>query len=324
MSAIAAHPTAAPAAAQPARGQPPPRPSTWRVWLRAARPYAFAASIVPVVVGAAAAALAGRFSPVAFGLTLAGSLALQTAANLFDEYYDWRSGVDHQGSLGSGHVIQDGWLAPRAVLAAAIASTAFGGLLGLLLAARAGWPILALGLVGALILWGYTAPPLKLAYRGLGEVAVFWAMGVLMVLGSYLVHQPAAGLAAPLAASLPIGLLVAAILHANNVRDLDDDRRLGKRTLAALLGPTWARREYDLLVGGAYAAVLAGALAGVLPWTSLLVLLSLPLAWRVRQIVAHERTARALVPALPLTAKLHLRFGLLLAAGLAADLLPWW
>ena len=104
----------------------------------------------------------------------------------------------------------------------------------------AGWPILLLGLIGVPLAYGYTAPPLKLAYRGLGELNVFVLMGPLMVLGGFLVHR-AAGSRVALTASLPIGCLVAAILHANNLRDLDDDRALGKQTLATIVGPGWAK-----------------------------------------------------------------------------------
>ena len=302
-----------------AASPPTVRPVPLAVWLRAIRPYSFPASVVPVSAGGAAAALAGAFSPPIFLLTLLGCLALQAGSNLVNEYYDWRQGADHEGSLGPAHVIHLGWLSPRAVWWAAVASLALGSVIGFGLVAHAGWPILALGAAGVVLAWGYTAPPVKLAYRGLGELAVFIAFGPLMVLGSYLVHRPPSGapsLATALAASLPIGLLVAAILLANNVRDLDDDHRLGKRTLATLLGHTWARREFDLLVGGAYLGVLAVVLAGYLPWPALLAFASLPWAWRVRQLVARNLDPKVLTPAVKLTAAVHLRFGLLLALGM--------
>jgi 1,4-dihydroxy-2-naphthoate polyprenyltransferase len=294
---------------------PPARPSPARVWLRALRPFSFPASIVPVAVGAAAAAVSGHFSPGLTLLTLLGCVALQAGTNLSNEFYDWRSGADHAGSLGASRAIMAGWLSPRAILRAAVACFVVGCAAGFALVAAGGWPILALGLVGVPLAWGYTAPPLKLAYRGLGEVAVFFLMGPLMVLGSYLV-QSSASPATALVASLPVGCLVAAILHANNVRDLDDDRRLGKRTLATILGRTGARREYDALVGGAYLSLLGGVLLALLPWTTLLALLSLPLAVRVRTIVATGADPHVLDPTVRRTAALHLVFGLLLAAGL--------
>lgn len=296
------------------------RPALLAVWLRAIRVYSFPASVVPVAAGAATAALAGGFSLSAFLLALLGCVALQAGSNLVNEYFDWRQGADHEASLGPAHVIHLGWLAPNAVLAAALGSLALGSVVGLVLVAQVGWPILGLGLVGVLLAWGYTAPPFKLAYRGLGEIAVFLAFGPLMVAGSYLVHQPAAeapGLFTALAASVPIGLLVAAILHANNVRDLDDDRRLGKRTLATVFGHGGSRVEFDVLLGGAYGLVVLLVLVGWLPWPALLALASAPWAWRVRQLVARNFDPKVLLPAVKLTAAVHMRYGLLLAAGLA-------
>ena len=294
---------------------PTQRPSLARVWLRAIRPFSFPASVVPVAVGGATAALAGGFSWGMFWLTLLGCLALQTGTNLANEYYDFRSGADHPGSLGASRAIMAGWLSPRAVLVASVACFAVGCAAGLVIVALVGWPILALGLIGVVGAWGYTAPPLKLAYRGLGEVAVFLLMGTLMVLGSHVVHTTAPPVTA-LVASLPVGCLVAAILHANNVRDLDDDRRLGKRTLATMLGRTAARREYDLLVGGAYLTLLGGVVWGLLPWPTLAALATLPLAAKVRRVVATSEDPATLNPTVRQTAALHLWFGLLLAAGL--------
>ena len=293
-----------------------PRPSTARVWCQAIRPWSFAASVVPVTVGAGCAVLVGQFSLPAFLLCMVGGVALQAGTNLVNDYYDWRQGADHSGSLGPSRVIQQGWLSPPAVLAGGIGFFTFAALCGFVLAATAGWPILLLGLIGVPLAYGYTAPPLKLAYRGLGELNVFFLMGPVMVLGGVLVHG-AAGLGAALTASIPVGLLVASILHANNVRDLDDDRALGKRTIATIVGMRWAKREFDVLVFGSY-AVLVGAVAlRRLPRTALLALLSLPFALRAHQTVADETEPTRLAPAVRQAAKLHLYFGLLLALGLA-------
>src|SRR5829696_2383404 len=251
------------------------RPSLPVVWYRATRPFSFTASIIPILVGSSCALLVGSFSPVAFLLCLGGAVALQAGTNLVNDYYDHQLGADHSGSLGPSRVIQEGWLAPRTVLAGGIAFFVIGGAAGFVLMGLAGWPILLLGLIGVPLAYGYTAPPLKLAYRGLGELNVFLLMGPLMVLGGFLVHR-AAGLSVALAASLPIGCVVAAILHANNVRDLDDDRALGKHTLATMVGPRWAKVELDVLLGGAFVALIGAVVARLLPWPALLALASLP------------------------------------------------
>ena len=152
----------------------------------------------------------------------------------------------------------------------------------------AGWPILLLGLIGVPLAYGYTAPPLKLAYRGLGELNVFVLMGPMMVLGGFLVHR-VAGMGVALTASVPIGCLVASILHANNLRDLDDDRALGKQTLATIVGPRWGKVEMLALLGGAYAALIAGVWLRVLPRPALLALLSPPAAVGVGKTVVRAR-----------------------------------
>lgn len=299
----------------------PPEPSAerpgWpRVWYQATRPFSFTASIIPILVGGACAILAGSFSPVAFVVCLLGGMALQAGTNLANDYYDWRLGADHSGSLGPSRVIQQGWLSPKTILAGGIFFFVLGGLAGFALVGMAGWPILLLGLLGVPLAYGYTAPPLKLAYRGLGEVNVFLLMGPLMVLGGFLVHR-AVGLKLALAASIPIGCLVAAILHANNIRDLDDDRALGKHTLATLVGPRWAKVELDGLIWGAFVALVGGVVLRILPWPSLLALLSLPVALRTRRIVAEGTTPREIAPSVRQAARLHAQFGLLLAIGLS-------
>src|SRR5829696_2313494 len=245
------------------------RPSLPVVWYRATRPFSFTASIIPILVGSSCALLVGSFSPVAFLLCLGGGMALQAGTNLVNDYYDHRLGADHSGSLGPSRVIQEGWLAPGTVLMAGIAFFVVGGAAGFVLVGMAGWPVLALGLIGVPLAYGYTAPPLKLAYRGLGELNVFMLMGPLMVLGGFLVHR-AAGMSIALTASLPIGCVVAAILHCNNLRDLDDDRALGKRTLATIVGPGWAKLELAALLGGAYAALAAAVALRILPKPALL------------------------------------------------------
>jgi 1,4-dihydroxy-2-naphthoate polyprenyltransferase len=292
-----------------------PRPSLPVLWYRAIRPFSFTASIVPVVVGGACALVAGGGSLLAFLLCLGGAMALQAGTNLVNDYYDHRLGADHSGSLGPSRVIQEGWLAPRTVLLAGIAFFVAGGAAGFLLVATAGWPILVLGAIGVPLAYGYTAPPLKLAYRGLGELNVFVLMGPLMVLGGFLVHR-VAGATIALTASVPVGCLVAAILHCNNIRDLDDDRALGKQTLATIVGPRWAKAELAALIGGAYMALAAAVAFGRLPRASLLAFLSLPTAIQVGKTVVQATCPQEIAPSVRQAAKLHAQFGLLLAIGL--------
>jgi 1,4-dihydroxy-2-naphthoate octaprenyltransferase len=165
--------------------------------------------------------------------------------------------------------------------------------------------------------WFYTAGPFAFAYTGLGEIVVFIFMGPVMVLGSYFVLMQRVP-AHVLWISAPVGLLVAAILHANNMRDLEGDLAKGKRTLANLLGRRASKVEYYFLVGGSYVLLVALVLFGVAPWYTLLALLTLPSAIDLLRTAAIYETPQRLNKVLRDTAKLHERFGWAMILGMVA------
>jgi 1,4-dihydroxy-2-naphthoate octaprenyltransferase len=287
-----------------------------RSWFMALRPVSFTASVIPVLVGTAIAA-EYEFDALLFALALFGSIALHAGTNLVNDYFDHVKGTDNEESLGPSGVIQRGILSPRAVFTGGIVCFAVGAAIGLIITALVGWPVLALGLASILAGYFYTASPFSLAYRGLGEVVVFVFMGPVIVMGAYYVQVERFTWEAFIA-SLPIGLLVAAILHANNVRDIDNDRKNGKWTLAALAGRPLADYEFIALTIGAYAVVIVMTITGSAPWTILLTLVSLPLAMQLVRTEMAARSARALNGVLAGTAGLHMVFGALLALGFAA------
>jgi 1,4-dihydroxy-2-naphthoate octaprenyltransferase len=188
--------------------------------------------------------------------------------------------------------------------------------MGIVLTILVGWPVLALGVASVLAGYFYTAAPFSLAYRGLGEVVVFTFMGPVIVMGAYYVQTEAWSWTA-FWASIPVALLVAAILHANNLRDIDDDRRNGKWTLAALAGRPVADYELALLTLAGYAVVIAMTVAGTAPWPVLLTLLTLPMAIGLVRTAHVTTSARGLNGVLARTAGLHMVFGVLLALGFA-------
>lgn len=286
-----------------------------RTWFAALRPVSFTASVIPVLVGTAIAA-EDEFRPLLFVLALLGSIAIHAGTNLVNDYFDHVKGTDTAESLGQSGVIQRGVLSSRAVLVGGVAAFAVGAALGLIITAMTGWPVLALGIASVLAGYFYTASPFSLAYRGLGEVVVFIFMGPVIVMGAYYV-QIESWAWAPFIASLPVGLLVAAILHANNVRDIESDRRNNKWTLAALAGRPMADYEYVALTLGGYAVVVAMTIVGSAPWPVLITLLSLPIAVRVVRMEAEAASSRALNLVLAQTAGLHMIFGVLLALGFA-------
>jgi 1,4-dihydroxy-2-naphthoate octaprenyltransferase len=291
---------------------------TVNTWFAALRPISFTASIVPVLVGTA---IAGddEFHPPLFVLALAGSVAIHAGTNLVNDYFDHVKGTDTAESLGPSGVIQRGVLSARHVLIGGIVAFAVGAAIGLIITAMTGWPVLALGIASVLAGYFYTASPFSLAYRGLGEVVVFIFMGPVIVLGAYYV-QTETWAWAPFIASLPVGLLVAAILHANNVRDIESDRRNSKWTLAALAGRPIADYEYIALALGGYVVVVAMTVFGSAPWPVLITLLSLPIALRLVRAEGRAASARALNMVLAQTAGLHMIFGALLAVGFAISI----
>lgn len=293
-----------------------------RTWWRAMRPWSYTAAIIPVLLGSSIAAVAGTVDVWLLFLTLIGSVAIQGGTNLINDYYDYQKGTDRPGSIGTGDAILQGALTPRQVFAGGLVAFALGAVIGLYLVSVSGPLILWIGIASLAVGFFYTAGPFALAYHGLGELAVFIFMGPVIVAGSYYVQRQDAPLGVVLAA-LPVGFLVAAILHANNLRDLDGDRRSGKRTLATILGRAGARTELYVLLIGAYVVLSALVVAGITPWPTLLGLVTLPVAVRLMRIAAAESEPARLQPIVPLAAQLHLQTGVLMIVGwLVALALP--
>src|SRR5579862_2032192 len=211
------------------------RPGAVAVWIQAIRAPSLSAAAIPVLLGVAIAARAGFFSLGRMVLALVGAIAIQAGTNLINDYYDYRSGADSEQSLGPSLVIQRGLLTPEQVWRGGIVAFAIGAAIGLVLVAMCGWPILALGIPSVAAGYFYTASPVSLAYVALGELTVFVFMGPTIVLGAYYVMALTFSWSA-LWASVALGFLVAGILHANNLRDIETDGLHGKHTLATILG----------------------------------------------------------------------------------------
>ncbi len=283
-------------------------------WYSAARPRTLTATYVPLGLAAAVALEEGVFDLLPFVLALIGALFLQIASNLVNEYFDYRRGADKLKTAGQGMTIKHKVLSPNQVLAGAIISLLAGAGIGLFLLTQSGPLLFWIGLIGVLVVVTYTAGPFPLAYHGLGEVAVAVCFGPLMVLGAYYVMAGRESWS-PVIVSLPIAFTVAAILHANNIRDIDADRAVNKRTLAVRFGLRAARIEYAVLVYGAYAVLAVLVLISVMPWATLVALLTLPEAYRLVRIISTSTDTLMLHQAQGRTAKLHGQFGLLIVAG---------
>jgi 1,4-dihydroxy-2-naphthoate octaprenyltransferase len=282
-----------------------------------ARPFSFTASTVPVAAGGALAAVAGAFDPGLFLAALVGAVALHVGTNVTNEIYDVRKGVDTIVSPRASHAIVKGRITDRAAYRFAIAAFGVAVLMGVILTAARGWPIVALGIAGLIGGYTYTAPPFQYKFGPVGIPLVFLLMGPLMVIGSFYAISGRFDLSA-VAASIPVGLLVAAILHGNEWRDISEDARAGAKTFSVQAGRAAAHWLYVALVVGAYLALSAAVVFGLLPTWTLLAMLSLPLL--VRQIRSSELGATGQQRAIAMidleTAQLHAAFGYLLVVGL--------
>jgi 1,4-dihydroxy-2-naphthoate octaprenyltransferase len=197
------------------------------------------------------------------------------------------------------------------------------GIIGLVLLALRGSPaLLVIGVVGFIVSLGYTAPPLKFVYRGLGEIAVAVGFGPLMLLGAYVVQTGGALAWEPFVASIPVALLVALILYVNEIPDRRSDARAGKRTLPVRFSRTTVITGYNVAVAAAMVVVVAGVALGVLPVPVLLMLITIPLALRVsRGLAPNYENPYGLMAIMGVNVQLHLRAGLLLLAGYAIVLI---
>jgi 1,4-dihydroxy-2-naphthoate octaprenyltransferase len=286
-------------------------------WYEVVRPFSFTASTVPVAAAAGLAALKGRFTWGLFLAALFASVLLHVGTNVINEIYDVRKGVDKITSPRASHALLKGRLTEREAFLVALAAFVAATGLGVWMVVERGWPVVPLGLAGLIGGWGYTAPPLEYKFRALGLPLVFLLMGPLMVIGSYFVITGTFDWAT-VAVSIPVGLLVTAILHGNEWRDISEDARVGGSTFSVRAGRRVAHIGYLALVVGAYLALGVAVLVKALPVQSLLALLSLPLLVRViRDSELGSIGQQRAIAMIDLeTAQLHAAFGFLLVIGL--------
>jgi 1,4-dihydroxy-2-naphthoate octaprenyltransferase len=288
-----------------------------KIWFLATRPWSFTMTAISVGVGGAVAALDGAFDVWLFLLTLVGAVCVHGATNLINDYFDYKSGVDRPGApttLYRPHPLVQGLISPRAVLWVSVGLYAIAAIIGLALLALKGAGLLWFILVGAIASFFYTAGPIKYKYLALGELSVFLMWGPVIVGGTYFVQRGSLSLDAVLI-SVPFGLLVALVLLANNLRDIDYDRSAGIATLGTLLGQQKTRVLYQGLILLAYLAIaIMIALKILSPW-GVLVFFSAPVAFRLirtlQREIPNDADAR--------TAQLDTLFGVWLIVGLILE-----
>ncbi len=311
------------------------RPGFAKTWWVAIRPFALPASTMPVVFGTVLAVTVGGapFDPGLFLAAFFGMALLHTGANLLNDVYDYKKGLDARVNPVSGAVVR-GWVSPREGLVAAWLFLGLGSGLGVLIFNVVGMPILWIGLAGVAVGVLYSWGPFELKFNALGDLAVFTNFGVLGALGAWTVQTGSVSWV-PAVWAVPIALLVAAILHSNNWRDIASDTKGGIRTMASLFGDHGSVFYYAFLLFAPYLFILVmiGLTRGLgleprMPLTFLVAFLSLPLAVGLIKKGLRRKTAENPLDFLAMdgaTAQLNLLFGLLYTGALGLDaLIGWW
>lgn len=304
-------------------------PSRLKKWLIAIRPFAFPASISPVLLGTVlATALAHTpFKPGLFFLALIAMMALHAGANILSDINDYKRGLDKVVSPVSGAIVR-GWMTPQQALVEALFLLVVGVTLGLVITLLTTPYLLGVGAVGLAVGVFYTVPPLQLKYRALGDLAVFLNFGILGSLGSWMVQTNTFSWL-PVVHAVPVGLLVVGILHANNWRDAMSDSHAHVRTVANMLGDRGSLMYYASLIFGPFLWVTIAVWWSrqqqfALPPTVLIVWLALPPALKCWGKALRRHRPRQSLDFVTLdgaTAQLNIVFGLLYAAGIVLPLL---
>lgn len=298
----------------------------FKVWLKAIRAPFLTTSIASVLLGSVMAwSKLETFNLLYFFLSLAGVIFVHTGANLANDYFDYKSGNDEINKTltpfsGGSRVIQDKLLEPSSILAASLLFFFFTCLIGLYLNFLIpGNVILILGLMGVLIGFFYTAEPIRLGYRGFGELWVGLCFGPLIVLGTYYVQAQTLSMPA-LFISIPLGILVGLILYINEFQDYEADKKVRKKTSIVILGKERAAKIYCFLVGFVYLWIAGGIIFKVFPPATSIVFLTVPLAFSAAKVLTKNfDKIYELLPANKATIQLHLYMGLLLCGGYIID-----
>ena len=303
-----------------------PRLSPFWLALRTTRLPFLSATAVPVLLGIAVAASHGAFTWWTALLTLIGGSFAHLAINVSNDIFDTLSGADDanttptQFSGGSRVAIYD-LVTVKGLARLSAALFAAAAAIGLLLVAVTGSILLLwIGIAGILVGLAYTAPPLKLVYRGLGEFAVAIGFGPIMLLGAYVVQTGRLAVEPVLLSFVP-GILIALILFVNEIPDRRSDAEAGKRTLPTRFAPDVIRTAYLVAAIGAFALIVAGVIGGVLPWPTLIALAALPLVFRVHDgLKVHYDSPYTLMAVMGMNVNLNLVVGGLLLAAYVATI----
>lgn len=307
-------------------------PKGFKLFMMAIRVYAFPASVIPIIYGSILAVLLNpglKFHYLNFFITLIGAMAIHVTTNLVNDIYDFKKGIDKEDKEigvphGGSQVLSMGLVSKKFMKVVGIISTLLAVCTGIYLYTQAGNWIIYLSAFGLLSAIYYTASPIALKYKALGDIQVFLSFGTGMTLGAYIVQTHEFSWL-PIILSIPFGLLIDAILHSNNIRDLNFDGKFGVKTLPILIGERLSFYFYYFLILGAYTSILIFVATGLLPWFALLNLITFPAALKLLKMLKNypqETMARYELGTKHnlMTAQFNMQFGLSLTIGLLISL----
>jgi 1,4-dihydroxy-2-naphthoate polyprenyltransferase len=291
--------------------------SGFQVWWQMTRPHTLTAAFVPVLLGTA---LALKHGNIHFGLFLAmliASLLIQAATNMFNEYYDFKRGLDTEHSVGiGGTIVRDG-IKPRTVMNLALGFYGIAIILGVYICANSSWWLAVVGLICMTIGYLYTGGPLPIAYTPFGEIFAGFFMGMMIILISFFIQTGTVD-STSILVSIPSFVLVGGILMSNNIRDLDGDKKFGRKTLAILLGKKNAVYFLAGMFIFSYAWIIGLIVADIVPIWTAIVLLSTPKPIKSVKVFFKGTIPMEMAPAMKATAQTNTIFGFLLAIGIFA------
>ncbi|UOY94390.1 1,4-dihydroxy-2-naphthoate polyprenyltransferase [Ectobacillus sp. JY-23] len=290
----------------------------WRVWWNLLRPHTLTAAFVPVFIGTAYAMQiegAKNIDLPLFFIMLLACILIQAATNMFNEYFDYKRGLDHEGSVGIGGTIVREGVAPKTVLHIGYSFFAVAMLLGVYICMNSSWWIALIGIISMTAGYLYTGGPVPIAYTPFGELTAGFFMGYVIIAISYFIQT--GYVSADIAyLSVPASLLIGAILLANNIRDLDGDKENGRKTLAILVGKRGAVGVLAAMFFIAYAWTIALIWTDISSIWMLIVLVSLPKPIGAVKGFLQNNTPLTMMPSMVATAKTNTIFGFLFAIGL--------
>lgn len=287
----------------------------WRIWWQLLRPHTLSAAFIPVTIGTVVALNEGSIKLSLFIAMLVASILIQAATNMFNEYFDYRRGLDNEASVGIGGAIVRNGIKEKTVLNLAFTFFALATVIGIYICMMSTWWIAVIGIVCMAAGYFYTGGPIPIAYTPFGEVVAGFFMGTVIILIAYYIQTSTISLDIFLL-SIPIAILVGAILTSNNIRDLDGDKENGRKTLAILLGRKNSIYFLAFMFFASYITILLLVLTGLTSFWILLVLLSVPKAVSAVKLFIGKFRPIEMMPAMKATAQTNIQFGFLLALGL--------